>query len=201
MSKNIVRQDYKIDRKRREKRNEHPSKLLWFTGLSGSGKSTLANALETHLHQLGYYTYTLDGDNIRGGLNHDLGFSKRDREENLRRIGEIAKLFVDAGVLTLAAFISPLRANRNQIQSIVGKDDFLEIYVKADLETCEKRDVKGLYKKARAGEISNFTGISAPYEIPETPDITVDTSSQSLEEALDDLIKQLKSYFLLKKLK
>ncbi len=193
MSKNIVKQDYKISRKDREERFQHSSKLLWFTGLSGSGKSTLANALEIHLHQSGYPTYTLDGDNIRGRLNEDLGFSPEDRHENLRRIGEVARLFIDAGIVTLAAFISPLKKNREQVKALVGEENFIEIYVQADLATCEKRDVKGLYKKARAGEIPNFTGISAPYEAPENPDICVDTSSQNLSEALTDLLTQLTS--------
>ncbi len=191
MSKNIVKQEYQITRKERNIKNKHRSVVLWFTGLSGSGKSTLANQLEGHLHQQGFNTYVLDGDNIRGGLNADLDFTPEGRQENLRRIAETAKLFVDAGMVTLAAFISPLKKDREQIKKIIGADDFMEIYVKASVETCEKRDVKGLYKKARKGEIDNFTGISAPYETPENPDIVIDTVNQDLSESIEKLAAQV----------
>jgi len=196
MSKNIVPENYNISRKDREKSLNHPSKVLWFTGLSGSGKSTLANSLEVELHQAGYHTYVLDGDNVRAGLNADLDFTAQGREENLRRIAEVAKLFVDAGIITLAAFISPMITDRNKVREIIGSDNFLEIYIKADLSTCESRDVKGLYKKARKGEIPNFTGISAPYEAPKNPDIIIDTSSQTIEEATKELLS-----FIIPKLK
>ena len=166
MSENIFKQDFQVTQKEREGLHQHPGKLIWFTGLSGSGKSTLANALEKYWHDQGLHTYVLDGDNIRRGVNRDLDFTPEGRAENLRRIAEIGKLFVDAGILTIAAFVSPLIKDRSSIKEIVGADHFVEVYIKASVETCEKRDVKGLYKKARSGEISNFTGISAPYEEP-----------------------------------
>lgn len=162
--------------------------MVWFTGLSGSGKSTLAVALERELHQRGLLCRILDGDNIRSGINNNLGFSAADREENIRRIAEVGKLFVDTGIITLAAFISPDEKMRQLAASIIGNGDFLEVYVNTPIEACEKRDVKGLYAKARKGEIKNFTGVSAPFEAPENPDISIDTSVTSLEESVQALL-------------
>ena len=162
--------------------------MVWFTGLSGSGKSTLAVALERELHRRGLLCRILDGDNIRSGINNNLGFSAADREENIRRIAEVGKLFVDTGVITLAAFISPNEKMRQMAASLIGKEDFLEVYVNTPLEACEKRDVKGLYAKARKGEIKNFTGVSAPFEAPENPDITIDTSVTGLEASVRMLL-------------
>lgn len=162
--------------------------MVWFTGLSGSGKSTLAVALERELHQRGLLCRILDGDNIRSGINNNLGFSAADREENIRRIAEVGKLFVDTGIITLAAFISPDEKMRQMAASIIGNGDFLEVYVNTPIEACEERDVKGLYAKARKGEIKNFTGVSAPFEAPENPDISIDTSVTSLEESVQALL-------------
>lgn len=188
MNKNIISQTYDITREQRNKQNAHPSFVLWFTGLSGSGKSTLANAVEKLLFEKGIQTYTLDGDNIRQGVNRGLGFSAEDRKENLRRIAEVAKLFVDAGQICFSAFISPMRKDREMIASIVGKKDFFEVFVDTPLEVCEARDVKGLYKKARAGEITNFTGISAPYEAPENPALHIQTANESIEDSAEKII-------------
>ncbi|MBW2961531.1 adenylyl-sulfate kinase [Mesonia aestuariivivens] len=193
MNKNVIQQDYSINVKNRQQQNQHNSLLIWFTGLSGSGKSTLANQVEVTLHQQDLKTYVLDGDNIRRGLNKDLGFTPEDRKENLRRIAETAKLFIDAGVVTLAAFISPLQKDRDKIKQIVGKENFIEIYVKASVEACEKRDVKGLYQKARNGEIKNFTGISAPYEEPENPDIIVNSEEQTIKESIQLIMDKIKT--------
>lgn len=179
---NIVWHHAQVTRAEQEKQHGHKAAVLWFTGLSGSGKSTLANAVAGALFERGLHTYVLDGDNIRHGLNKDLGFSPEDRVENIRRIGEVAKLFVDAGVITLTAFISPYAEDRDKARQINGAD-FVEIYVKCDLDVCEERDPKGLYKKARAGEIPNFTGISAPYEEPANAELIVNTSHESLEES------------------
>ena len=165
--------------------------MIWFTGLSGSGKSTLAIALERELHQKGILCRILDGDNIRSGINNNLGFSEADRTENIRRIAEVAKLFVDCGIVTLAAFISPTNAIRQMEAEIIGKEDFLEFYVSTPIEECEKRDVKGLYAKARRGEIKDFTGISSPFEQPESPFITLDTSCQPLEESVKSLMAKI----------
>lgn len=175
----------------RQALNGHKSCILWFTGLSGSGKSTLANALAKALHQRQVRTFVLDGDNVRHGLNKDLGFSPEDRMENIRRIGEVAKLFVEAGIITLTAFISPYRSDREQVRALVEEGEFIEVYVKCDLATCEERDPKGLYRKARAGEITNFTGIDAPYEEPLNPEITIDTRKLSVEEAVNVLLMEL----------
>jgi len=188
MNKNIISQTYDITREQRNKQNAHPSFVLWFTGLSGSGKSTLANAVEKLLFEKGIQTYTLDGDNIRQGVNRGLGFSAEDRKENLRRIAEVAKLFVDAGQICFSAFISPMRKDREMIASIVGEKDFFEVFVDTPLEVCEARDVKGLYKKARAGEITNFTGISAPYEAPEKPALHIQTANESIEDSAKKII-------------
>ncbi|WP_304036728.1 adenylyl-sulfate kinase [Mesonia mobilis] len=193
MNKNVIQQDYNVSVEHRRKQNKHNSLLIWFTGLSGSGKSTLANQVEVALHEQGLRTYVLDGDNIRRGLNTDLDFTPEGRKENLRRIAEAAKLFIDAGVVTLAAFISPLQKDREKIKQIVGKENFIEIYVKASVETCEKRDVKGLYQKARNGEIKNFTGISAPYEEPENPDVIVNSEKETIAESIQIIMDQIKT--------
>lgn len=166
-------------------------KLIWFTGLSGSGKSTLAVQLEASLHAQGFKTYLLDGDNIRSGLNKDLSFSDDARVENIRRISEVCKLFLDAGVVLLSAFISPFQADREQVKKIVGAENYIEVFVDAPLEVCEQRDVKGLYKKARAGEVPNFTGISSPYERPAKPDVVIATDKTSVEESLEILMKAI----------
>ncbi|MES9980319.1 MAG: adenylyl-sulfate kinase [Candidatus Thiodiazotropha sp. 6PLUC5] len=193
MDDNVIWHQATVTRDRREKMNLHRAKLLWLTGLSGSGKSTIAHALEEHLHQRGCRTYVFDGDNVRHGLCNDLGFTIEDRTENIRRIGEMAKLFVDAGVIALTAFISPIREDREKVRGLFEEDDFIEVYIKASVETCESRDVKGLYKKARAGEIKNFTGINSPYEIPEKPEIVIDTENRgfSLDECVDSLLAAL----------
>lgn len=196
MSLNTVRHNYKITRLDRETRHGHKAFLLWFTGLSGSGKSTLANLVEVALHKEGISTFSLDGDNIRQGINKDLSFAPEDRTENIRRIAEIGHLMVDAGVVTLAAFVSPYIKDRENIKHIVGGDNFIEIYINTSLEECERRDVKGLYKKARAGEIKNMTGISAPYEAPLNPDLEIKTDHQSIAQSvqtiLDFIIQKLK---------
>jgi adenylylsulfate kinase len=185
---NIFEEYFSITREMRNKRNNHSSFVFWFTGLSGSGKSTIANKLEEALYENHFQTYTLDGDNIRGGINKGLSFTAEDRQENLRRIGEIAKIFVDAGIVTIASFVSPLEIDRKLVQDIVGKVDFVEIFVDTSLEECERRDVKGLYKKARAGEIKNFTGIDSPYENPLNPDIIIKTEFESEEEAVQKIL-------------
>ncbi|GGJ55971.1 adenylyl-sulfate kinase [Virgibacillus salexigens] len=190
-STNISWHDSIITKTERQTKNKHKSAILWFTGLSGSGKSTITVELERKLYQLGIYTYRLDGDNIRHGLNKNLGFSPEDRTENIRRIGEVAKLFVNAGVLTLTAFISPYREDRNQVRALVAEREFIEVYVRCSLEACEHRDPKGLYQKARSGEITGFTGIDAPYEEPINPELTIDTEEQSLDEAVQQVINYL----------
>jgi adenylylsulfate kinase len=186
--KNVFHQDYQIAKKDRQKLHKHNSFLLWFTGLSGSGKSTLANLVELELHKLNVSTYTLDGDNIRRGINQSLGFSEVDRKENIRRIAEISKLFVDAGVVTLAAFVSPFIKDRDNIKQIVGTEHVIEIYINTSLEECERRDVKGLYKKARLGEIKNMTGLTSPYEAPINPDLEIITDNLSIEEATKNIL-------------
>lgn len=191
-STNTVWHHATVTRALREQMNGHKSAVLWFTGLSGAGKSTIAHAVEQRLYELGCRTYVLDGDNVRHGLCGDLGFSLEDRHENIRRIGEMAKLFGDAGVITLTAFISPLRSDRQRVRQLVG-DDFIEIYCRCSVEVCEGRDVKGLYKKARAGEIKDFTGISSPYEEPENPEIVIDSGTISLEQSVDTVIAYLQS--------
>jgi adenylylsulfate kinase len=191
MDDNVIWHNATVTRDRREKLNLHKAKLLWFTGLSGSGKSTLAHALEERLHQRGCRTYVFDGDNVRHGLCRDLGFSIIDRTENIRRIGEMSKLFVDAGIIALTAFISPIRKDRDSVRQLFDKGDFIEVYIKASLDTCESRDVKGLYKKARAGEIPYFTGISSPYEMPENPEIVIDTENREIDECVSTLLSEL----------
>ena len=190
-AKNVHRHKLDVDKETRRHLNGHTSKVLWFTGLSGSGKSTIANALERALHDQGIRTYLLDGDNIRHGLNNDLGFTDADRVENIRRIGEVAKLLVDAGVVVLTAFISPFAAERHMARDLFEDGEFIEIHVDTPLEVAESRDPKGLYKKARKGEIPNFTGISSPYEAPEKPEIRVSTETASVDEIVTDLVKQL----------
>ena len=191
-SPHVIRQRAAVSRPRRETLNGHMSINLWFTGLSGSGKSTLAHAVEERLHLMGCRTYVFDGDNVRHGLCGDLGFSPEDRSENMRRIAEMVNLFLDAGVLSLTAFISPLRADRKRVQEIIGSENLIEVYCNCSLEICEKRDVKGLYKKARAGEIKNYTGISAPYEAPANPDIELDTGTRPLRECVNEIINELR---------
>ncbi len=191
MSLNTVKHNYKTTKIQREALHGHKSYLIWFTGLSGSGKSTLANLVETALHKKGISTYILDGDNIRQGINKDLSFAPQDRSENIRRIAEISNLMLEAGVVTLAAFVSPYINDREGVKHIVGADNFIEIYVNTSLEECERRDVKGLYKKARKGEIKNMTGVSSPYEAPINPDLVVLTEGQSVEKNVDQILKLL----------
>lgn len=182
-----------VTRSRREQLNGHRSAAVWFTGLSGAGKSTLAHAVEEELHRLGCRTFVFDGDNVRHGLCSDLGFSLEDRAENIRRIGEMAKLFVEAGVIALTAFISPLRTDREQVRALMGDSDFIEVYVKCPVEVCESRDVKGMYRKARAGIIKEFTGVSSPYEEPENPELVVDTVREDLDTCVQNVISLLRS--------
>ncbi|MBE4910127.1 adenylyl-sulfate kinase [Bacillus luteolus] len=177
----------------RQDKNNHKSCVLWFTGLSGSGKSSLANALDKKLHSLGIQSYVLDGDNIRHGLNKGLGFSKEDRKENIRRIGEVSKLFVDSGTIVSTAFISPFREDRCSVRELFPEGEFIEIYVRCPLEICEGRDPKGLYKKARSGEIKDFTGISSPYEEPVNPELIIETNSKSLTKSVDIIVDYLQS--------
>ncbi len=191
VSENITWHTATVSRADREKMNSHKSAILWFTGLSGAGKSSLAHAVEDRLFKLGCRTYVLDGDNIRHGLCKDLSFSDTDRTENIRRIGEVSKLFIESGVMTLTAFISPFRSDRAVVRELVNEGDFIEVYCKCDLSVCEERDVKGLYKKVRAGDISEFTGINSPYEEPLKPEITVDTAAQSIEESVEQVINAL----------
>ena len=193
MQENIIPHQFSITKEDRTALKSHRSFLLWFTGLSGSGKSTIANAVEKYLVEEGIHTYTLDGDNVRKGLNNNLSFSPEDRTENIRRIAEVANLMVDAGLVVLAAFVSPYKVDRENIRSIVGAENFVEIFVNTPLEECERRDVKGLYAKARAGEILNFTGINAPYEAPENPDIEIDTTQFTVEEAVSEIVKHIKT--------
>lgn len=191
-SSNTVWHHSTVTRFRREQQNGHKSVILWFTGLSGAGKSTLAHAVEERLYQLGCRTFVLDGDNVRHGLCGDLGFTDQDRQENIRRIAELAKLMLEAGTIALTAFISPFRAERNLARKLVPHGDFIEIYCSCDLSICEERDVKGLYKKARQGEIKHFTGISSPYEAPEKPELKVDTGKYSLDECVEQVLALLR---------
>lgn len=190
-SDNITWQVAKVSKTERQQLLGHRSAVLWFTGLSGSGKSTIANEVEKRLYETGISSYVLDGDNIRFGLNSNLGFSATDRQENIRRIGEVAKLFVDAGTITLTAFISPYRVDRDQVRALLGPTEFIEIFVDTPIEVCEGRDVKQLYAKARRGEITGFTGIDAPYEAPVEPEITIDTSKQPLTQSVDQIMAYL----------
>lgn len=189
--KNIVFQDYKIQPVDRAKMKNQKPTLIWFTGLSGSGKSTLANLLDKALYEKGFHTFTLDGDNIRSGLNKNLTFSAEDRTENIRRISEVANLILDAGIICIGAFISPYEKDRNNIKKVVGEKRYFEVFVDTPIEVCEERDIKGLYAKARAGEIKNFTGIDAPYEKPSNPAFRIDTSDITLEKALELLTSKI----------
>ena len=190
-SSNVVWHNTEITKEKRNFLNKQRSAVLWFTGLSGSGKSTIANAVEDFLHRHEIRTYILDGDNVRHGLNSDLGFCEKDRKENIRRIGEVSKLFIDAGVMVLTSFISPFRDDRDSVRKIVHETEFIEIYIKCPLEVCESRDVKGLYARARKGEIKHFTGIDSPYESPDSAEITVDTSELSIDQAVNKIIDYL----------
>lgn len=191
--KNIKWHEGKVVKANRHQLHGHNSALLWFTGLSGSGKSTISVEVEKSLHEYGIHTYRLDGDNIRHGLNQDLSFSIEDRKENIRRVGEVSKLFVDAGVLTLAAFISPFKEDRAFVRSLLQHQEFIEIYVHASVKTCIQRDPKGLYERVVKGEIKDFTGIDSPYDIPESPEIIVDTECQSIEESVEQIVQYLKN--------
>jgi len=195
LSLHTVTQNYKITKSQRELLHGHKAYLLWFTGLSGSGKSTLANLVEMELHKKGLSTYILDGDNVRQGINNDLSFAPQDRSENIRRIAEISTLMLDAGIITLAAFVSPYIKDREAVKQIVGPDNVIEIYVNTSLEACESRDVKGLYKKARAGEIKNMTGISAPYQPPLNPNIEVVTDGHTIQESVTVIMQFLNTKF------
>lgn len=188
MPKHIIPHKYQISKTDRIASNKHHSLLIWFTGLSGSGKSTIANLVERALFEKGVKTYSLDGDNIRKGINNDLSFSPKDRTENIRRIAEVSNLMIDAGLVVLAAFVSPYKKDRQNIRTIVKDVNFVEVYINTSVEECERRDVKGLYKKARAGEIKNMTGISAPYEAPENPDIEIKTESESIEDSVKRIV-------------
>ena len=192
MEKNIIPHTYQVSIEDRKKMNNQNSFLMWFTGLSGSGKSTIVNVVEQKLYAMGIKTYTLDGDNIRKGINKDLSFTPEDRTENIRRIAETANLMIDAGLVTLAAFVSPYKKDRDTIRSIVKEVNFVEVFINTSLEECERRDVKGLYKKARAGEIKNMTGISAPYEAPENPEILINTEKETVDEAVKKIIDYIK---------
>ena len=187
MNENVIPHNHTIGKSDRVKKSGYKPLLIWFTGLSGSGKSTLANSLEVYLHNQGVPTYILDGDNVRTGLNKDLDFGDESRRENIRRIGEVSNLFLDAGVLVLTAFISPFKEDRQAAKDLVGEENFIEVFVECPLEVCEERDVKGLYAKARRGEIKNFTGIDSPFEEPSNPDVKVNTA----EDSLDDCVRQL----------
>lgn len=185
---NIIPQDYSVTREKRSKLKAHQPLVVWFIGLSGSGKSTVANLVEKELFREKIHTYTLDGDNIRGGLNSNLGFSEEDRTENIRRIAEVAALFYDSGTVVLSAFITPFEKDREIIKNVIGKENYIEVFIDTPLEECEKRDVKGLYKKARAGEIKNFTGINSPFEVPSNPDLTINTTKKDPESSAKEVL-------------
>ena len=190
---NTIYHNATVTRQRREELNDHKSVIIWFTGLSGSGKSTLAHSVEEELYKVNCRTFVLDGDNVRHGLSSNLTFSDNDRKENIRRIGETAKLMMEAGVIAITAFISPFRKDRDLVRQLLPRKDFIEIYCKASLEICESRDVKGLYRRARAGEIKDYTGIDSPYEAPDNPELIVDTENESLEGSVTKVIDFLKS--------
>lgn len=191
--KNLISHKYTITGKNRSDQKGHKPMVIWFSGLSGSGKSSIASGLEKMLHRKGFHTFCLDGDNIRLGLNKDLGFSQEERSENIRRIAEVAKLFNEAGILVLAAFITPLEKDRKTIRQIVGKQNLIEIFIDTSLEECEKRDVKGLYRKVREGKIKEFSGISSPFEIPKNPDLSIKTQNISVKEAVNEVVSFLGS--------
>ena len=190
---NLVWHHATVTRQRREELNKHRSVIVWFTGLSGAGKSTVAHAAEEQLHRLGYRTFVVDGDNVRHGLCSDLGFSNEDRTENIRRIGELAKLFTEAGVIVLTAFISPFRADRELVRNLVPHGDFLEVFCRCPIEVCEGRDVKGFYARARRGEIKEFTGISSPYEDPFNPELVLDTNALTIEDSVEHVLGLLRA--------
>ena len=192
-TENIFKKNFKVERLSRAKKLNQTPKLLWFTGLSGSGKSSISDALEKMLFEKGFSTYSLDGDNIRFGLCKGLGFSLEERTENIRRIAEVANLMLDAGLIVLASFISPLKSQRDLVREIVGKENYIEVYVSTPVEECEKRDVKGLYKKAKNGEIKNFTGVSSVYESPENPEIIIDTTDLSIDQSTQFIYKKIKA--------
>ena len=191
VTSNVVWHQATVTRARREAMNGHRGAIIWFTGLSSAGKSTLAHAVEEVLHQRGCRTFVLDGDNVRHGLCRDLGFTVQDRSENIHRVGEVAKFFMESGAIVLTAFISPFRADRDRVRNLVEHSDFFEIYCDSSIEVCESRDVKGLYKKARAGEIAEFTGISSPYEVPETPELVINTGEGLLEVSVQQILALL----------
>ena len=195
-SSNITYHQATVTKDRRNKLNNHKSVVLWFTGLSGSGKSTLAHALEEKLFNMDFRTFVLDGDNVRHGLNSNLDFSETDRSENIRRISEVSKLMLEAGLIVMTAFISPFRKDRTEARALITNDNFIEIYCKASLETCEKRDVKGLYKRARAGEIKNYTGIDSPYEAPVNPELIIDTDQETLDYSVSKILSYLEENIL-----
>jgi adenylylsulfate kinase len=194
---NVHWHEHSVSKAERFQLSGHKGAILWFTGLSASGKSTVANTVDHKLHSLGKRSYVLDGDNIRMGLNKNLGFSAEDRAENIRRIGEVAKLFTNAGVITLTAFISPYRADRNAVRALLGAGEFVEVFMDTPIEICEARDPKGLYKKARAGQLKGFTGIDDPYEAPEKPELVLDGGKKSIDECADDVMKYLQASGLL----
>lgn len=198
VSENIVHQDFKIDVAKRQGLLKQKPLLIWFTGLSGSGKSTMSNLLEGELHASGYKTYALDGDNIRHGLCKDLAFTEEDRVENIRRIGEVSKLFIDAGMVVLSSFVSPFTKDRESVKALVGEENFVEVFVDCPIEVCEQRDVKGLYKKARAGKIKNFTGIDSPFEEPENPDVVLKTAEEDPQVLLNRLLEHVEPKISLK---
>ena len=197
-SSNVIYHQATVTKERRNQLNNHKSFVLWFTGLSGSGKSTLAHVLEEELFNAGFRTYVLDGYNVRHGMNSNLGFSDQDRKENIRRIGEVSKLMIEAGIIVMTAFISPFREERKMVRSLIPKGEFIEIYCKASLETCEKRDVKGHYKRARAGEIKNYTGIDSPYEVPEDSELVINTDKETLNESVTKIISYLRKNRLIR---
>jgi adenylylsulfate kinase len=196
-SSNVIYHHASVTRQRRNKLNEHRSVVLWFTGLSGSGKSTLAHAVEEKLYQKGCRTFVLDGDNVRHGLNSNLDFSESGRTENIRRISEVSKLMLESGLIVMTAFISPFNKDRNDARKLISTDDFIEIYCKASLETCESRDVKGLYKRARAGEIKNYTGVDSPYEEPENPELIINTNDETLESSVSKILSFLEENLII----
>jgi len=196
-SSNVIYHHASVTRQRRNKLNEHRSVVLWFTGLSGSGKSTLAHAVEEKLYQKRCRTFVLDGDNVRHGLNSNLDFSESGRTENIRRISEVSKLMLESGLIVMTAFISPFNKDRNEARKLISNDDFIEIYCKASLETCEARDVKGLYKRARAGEIKNYTGVDSPYEEPENPELIINTNDETLENSVTKILNFLEENLII----
>ena len=195
---NIIYHAASVTRERRNQLNNHKSVVIWFTGLSGSGKSTLAHSVEEILFNKGCRTYVLDGDNVRHSLSSNLGFSNKDRKENIRRISEVTKLMIEAGLIVMTAFISPFREDRFAVRNLIPEGDFIEIYCKARLETCEARDIKGLYKRARAGEIKNYTGISSPYEVPENPELIIDTDKEEIKESVSRIVNYLQTQSIIR---